>query len=1201
MVKSDMSSISLTQQQRDAVIYRGGTLLVSAAAGSGKTKVLVERVMEQILHEGKNIDEFLIITFTNAAAAELRMKISDAITGAAAELTENRHLSQQKSRLSRTQISTIHAFCGSIVRESGYLVDIAQDCKMIEENERERILEDVIEAVLEECYTEARPDFLLLVDKFGSGRNDQALVTLIHSLLDAMEAQPFPFEWLKKQKDGLVIEEKAELNNTAWGQIITRYVKELLLGEAEKYDCALKAMSGDAMLEKKYIPAYEEIRDKLIDTANKMDEPWDSLFPLFDYKVPSPSVRGYPDKEFLEAVKNIKAGTRKMLAKCAGYFKRCAEELIAEQNEMAGPVAYLLDMTENIWNRFSAEKRRKNVMDFSDQEQLAISILVGPDGKPSAAAKQISKRYTEIMVDEYQDSNRVQETIFTAISSEGDKNRFLVGDVKQSIYGFRRAEPGMFLERYANSLPANECGEGESGKLVLTRNFRSRKEILGAVNHVFSSILSAETGDIEYDKDAALYPGLNEYPSDNRSHVELALIDLETEEDEEEGINNSEETDKRDIEAIWAANRITEMLRDGIEVRDGDRTRPVQAKDIAILFRTNDSIEHFRRIFEKAGIPVSTEAGENIFDAKEIQEVMNLIRVLDNPHQDIALYSLLTSPLFNLTDNQLAEIRLASPNGKLYDALRKLEKGFARDAADRITQMRQQVRTLSGDRIIWQLLIDMDLMEIYAGQNDGRKKLKRLERFCEIAMNGGEGKNLNELATYLELQAEKGCFLSAEEGNAVTLTTIHKSKGLEYPVVFLACLGASLPDKDSKKPVIIDPELGFGLRITNTETRTWHRGIGLDAMKIRTSHRSRSEEMRVLYVAMTRPKDYLIMMISDKNFRKKVEKLIPGAGMPCRRWAVESSESMGDWILLSALVRMECGILSKDSAFPCEKAVFEDAWKVNITSRTELEKKDLKLLAKENVLQIREETAVGSEKDKIFDGDDWKYPHEKACTIASKLTATALKKKENNQAAFSSAENKQLQTAGEAAIPTIHLRRPEFLKKKGLTAAEKGTAAHQFLQYADYTALSTKDGIVGELDRMVDFAYLTEAQAASIDPEMILRLFSSDIGRRILTAEKLIREFKFSILVDAGEYYPEMKDSAEQILLQGVVDAAIFEDDGITVIDFKTDRIKDAGKRAEEYRPQLQVYKKAMEKIWGMPVKSCIVIFLSTGQAVTLS
>ena len=1177
-----MADLKLTPQQQAVVDDRGGTLLISAAAGSGKTKVLVDRVLSRILHEGRNINEFLIITFTNAAAAELRGKIAAALSAELARQPENRHLSRQMNLLHLSQISTVHAFCGALIRQYGYLLEVPSDFRMLEDTERTELLDRVLEQLLEEAYEKGEADFRFLADTLGAGRTDQTLVELIKTMFETLQSQPYPQAWLHQQQ--VSIPEDAELSETFWGRLLLEDAKTRLRWLLGRYDWAIAFMETDELLIPKYLPCFITQRKNLQTILTALDGPWDQIGPALVLEQPSISVRKYPNQAALDEIKAVKAAAKDLVSELSRIVSRPSAELIAEQNRLAPALRALVELVSQLDQRFSAEKRRKNLLDFSDQEHLAIRLLVHPSsGEPTDAAREVASRFVEIMVDEYQDSNRVQELIFTAISAQGDSNRFLVGDVKQSIYGFRQAEPGIFLEKYRRFSAAEVAKKAEPRKLILSRNFRSRPEILSAVNQVFSSVMSEDVGDLHYGPEEQLYPGLTEYPEIPGPCVELHVLSLEK--------SSFQEETKYQREAAWVACRIAKLLRDETPIRDGSGLRPVRPEDIAILFRARDAISTYARVLRRAGIPVASDGGENLFETPEVKVLVDLLRVLNNPHQDIPLLAVLCSPIFRLSNDQLAQVRSASSQSRFFDAMRECQEPWCRQTLVKLEGLRRQSTALSADALVWELLHETGLLAAYSAMEGGPSRRENLLAIYQLARKtaGGGHLFLYQLLKTLDRAAQAGTMTTTGTTQGVILTTMHKSKGLEYPVVFLTDLARRFNFRDLQKPVLFDSDGGIAAKITDTELRIRYPGLCYEALSRKKRRALLSEELRVLYVAMTRPKDYLIMTYASEYTPKKLSDLRAGAGTPAETWCAAEATCLGDWVLISALGRIEAGALFEVCSRPRASLHISDyPWFISYETldRVELPK---------NVWAQSQDTAISQMiplPQQLINNLQWQDIHQAASKTPSKLTATQLKGRDKDTEA---AEGARVQ----ARVP--QLRRPEFiLEKRGLSPTEQGTAVHLFLQYADFSKCTDTDGVIAELDRLVDDVYITEQQAQAVCPEAVAELFQSPLGQRMLTAERLIREYKFSMLVDADTYYPEVE--GEQVLLQGVVDAAILEEDGLTVIDFKTDRVtkNSAAQRAETYRGQLETYHMALERIFERPVKEMVLYFLSVGKAVTL-
>ena len=1179
-----MPELNLTAQQKAVVDNRGGTLLVSAAAGSGKTRVLVERVLNRIVNEGKNINDFLIITFTNAAASELRSKISAAITEELVSHPDKQRLSRQLVLLSLSHISTVHAFCGELIREYGYHLEIPSDFQMIDDAERSEMLNKQLDSLLEDAYIRKEPGFLLLSDTLGAGRNDKALGECILSLYETSLSQPDPIKWVKALQ--VCIPEEVDLAETTWGKQIVHYARAELEGLIRQYTWAVEAMRGDELLEKKYLPCYEMQLASLKNMLAALDLPWNDISDKLQMEFPLVRVTKYPDMDHLKAIQAVKTTAKTTLETLRRQFSGSSELLRKEQSALAPALKALSELVLDLDKRFSAEKRRKNVLDFSDQEHLAIRLLVNPNsGRPSSIAREISSRFSEIMVDEYQDSNHVQETIFRAIAAGNDENRVLVGDVKQSIYGFRNAEPMMFLEKYRKYPSAEHGVPSEPRKLILSKNFRSMPGILEAVNHTFATVMSESVGGLEYGEAEGLYAGFEEYPQMIDPCVELHILETAS----SDGGNDEKKQQK---EAEWVARHVVDMLSNGIKVRGDGELRNVKPEDIAILLRSRTSMSAFSRSLRAAGLPVAADTEENIFDTPEVRVLFNLMKVLNNPHQDIPLLAVLCSPVFRFSNEQLAAIRASSGQKRFFDAMRECPYPWSQSALDEIVQLRREAGELSADSLIWKLIHETGLIEAYSAMDDGARRRNNLLTVYQYALNCAAGQHL-ELYRFLRMleRAEKhGTLKTERKSQGIVLTTIHKSKGLEYPVVILPCLSQRFNMRDLSQPLLVDSEMGVAALITDSEKRIRYPGICHIAQRIKKEAEIRSEEMRLLYVAMTRAKDRLVMTYADRNPSNVLSKLLAGTGLPADTCFTSHVDSPGKWILLAALNRTESGALFAQSGRPdCRLSVSDYPWAVTYEHIEKVERKVYQQPGEEHDSLIYVSLPSAEE---LVHALTWKYKYIDASRIPSKLTATQMKGRRKD---IEAAEG----TIVQAKIPQI--LSPDFVtQQRGLTATERGTAIHLFLQYADYSHCISALGIKEEKIRLEDNEFLTEQQLAAVDPDTIIRLFTSSLGQRLLKAENLIREFKFSILQDASRFFPNQEN--EEILLQGVVDAAWIEPDGICVLDFKSDLVSDSEiyGRAEYYREQLNTYKTALERIFRKPVKEMYLYFLSPGKEVLL-
>lgn len=1184
-----MAELKLTAQQQAVVDSRGGALLVSAAAGSGKTKVLVDRLLGMVCDPDRpcDIHEFLIITYTKAAASELRAKISAELGKRLAADPTNRHLQRQMNLLYLTQISTVHAFCTTILREYSHLLSLPPDFRVGDEQTcsalRERALEDVLEDAYSHMETlEGLPE---LLDIIGSGRDDMRLGQIVLWVYEAVCSHPYPAVWIAQCRDTLDLADCADAGQTPWGAYLLERIRQTAERQLPRLESAIAAMDGYEKLEKAYVPVFRSMAEQVRTLAGIQS--WDGMaaHAHMDYGRLG-AVRNFEDPALQEQLKAVRERCKAALKPVLEPVSAPSSVVLEELRQSARALQALLTLVERFTDRYRAEKQRRSLVDFSDLEHETIGLLTtGPSGKPSQAARALSARYREVMVDEYQDSNAVQETIFEAISRNG-KNRFLVGDVKQSIYRFRLADPSIFLEKYNRYPSVERAGAGEPRKILLSQNFRSDPQILDAVNFVFSAVMSKAVGDLRYGQAEALQPPEGKESAFSEPAVELHAIDLDL-----TGSDEEDAPDKLEVEAKFAAARIRAMLDAGELIPDGETMRPVQPGDVVILLRSlRTPAAYYVQALEQAGIPVTCDQGGNLFETPEAVALVSLLQIIDNPRRDVPLLCVLQSPLAGFTSDELAQARLLQKEGDYWEALQlfgdKSEK--ARRFLEQLEELRQSAAADTVTRLLDRIWQKTSISALYGAMDGGTQRVRNLEALYALSL-GFEG-TLMEFLETLETAREQGMAPpgSAAASDCVTIMSIHKSKGLEFPVVVLSDLSRRFNLEDVRQPVLVHPRLGMGAYVLDRETLVRYPTIARTAISMEQKKETVSEELRVLYVAMTRPKAKLIMTMCKKRLLRDIEKFSQEAALPMPEELAASASSLGDWILMAALCRTEAGALHKYGR-PGNTAQGRWPWEIRLYAAS-----DLCLQGSKSEIQpvFQTRPVEMPPRERVLEAMAYQYPYGADTQIPSKLTATQLKGRTLDQEA---AEN----TASEE-LPTVYVPRPRFRQALGeLTAAEKGTATHLVMQFADFAKCGTEAGVRWEIDRLVEQEYITQQQADAVHPARITAFFASDLGKRVLSAKELVREFKFSMLAPAETWYP---GGTDEILLQGVVDCCLVEEDGLTILDFKTDRVtaQTLTQRAEYYRGQLDAYAAALEQIFEKPVKERILYFFHVDQAVWL-
>ncbi len=1182
-------SIALTREQTAAVENRGGALLVSAAAGAGKTRVLVERLLRRVTEEGADIDRFLVITYTRAAASELRERIASELARRVAADPKNRHLRRQQTLVYKAEISTIHAFCTRLLRECAHLLELDGDFRLCDESEGKVLLLQAVEEVLESRYEGLTEEsaFARLVDTLGAGRDDSRLVKIVMDVRARIQSHPDPAGWMARQEEAMALEGIRDVGETAWGQVLLADGVAQAAFWRGKLAALLELCGRDRGLEVNYAPSLSgtlEGIDRFLARAGTWEGARSAL------PIPFPEAgRKRLEEEDGEARRQVKETRKRCKARLdtmAVAFEEDSATLLGETREGRETVGTLFSLVRDVEAAFGRKKAKRRELDFSDLEHLAVKLLLDEEGRPTELAEQWAQRYEEIMVDEYQDTNEVQNAIFSALS-QGGKNLFLVGDVKQSIYRFRLADPTIFLEKYRSFRPWEEAKEGEPRRVLLSQNFRSRQEVLGGVNDVFKSIMSTSLGEMEYSDREALRCG---NPSDGAGEeyaTELTVLDLEeTAGDEGEG-----KTDKDLLEARFVAKRLEELVEGGFPVSDGEGgVRPMEYRDAAVLLRSPRGVlGQYVRALEERGIPWTAEGSRDFFGATEIQVALSLLEIVDNPRQDVALLSALRSPVYGFSADRLAQLRSKSPEGDFYAALEAgAERGEedCRTFLEQLAQLRFEAVDRDSRQLLWHIYEKTDLLALFAAMEGGEERQGNLTALAELAGQfeaAGHKGLFGFLSQIRSLRSggESVTGTAALGSGGVRLLSIHRSKGLEFPVVVLSGLTRRFNKVDLREPILFHPKLGVGPTFLDEERMISYPTLTRRAVARQLEGELLSEEMRLLYVGMTRAREKLLLCCGLTGGKKELKKLCADAGNPVEPQVLRESASVGHWALLSALLRPEAAPLREWAQAEREaEGGFESVWDLRLVPGEEFAQPPRRR-RREAVPQGQE----GEDPARLAERLSWRYPWEEDTHIPSKLTATQLKGRELDEEAAQDAPRAR------RAAP---LRRPRFASEElGLTPTERGTALHLVMQYIDFARTGSREEIEGELERLVREEFVTPQQAQAAAPERLAAFFSSPLGREMLASGKLRRECKFSILVPAGDYYPGAGEG-EQVLLQGVVDCWFETPEGITVVDFKTDRVDEESlpKRAAAYRPQLEVYARALSQVMGKPVtRRCLWFF----------
>lgn len=1165
-----------SQNQLNAITASGGSVIVSAAAGSGKTTVLVERVIRMITdtENGVDADRLLVVTYTRKAAAELRDRLKKALSAKITEEPENAFLLRQQSLLSKAHISTVDSFCMSLSREYFYLLDIDRSVRIADEGELKVLRADALRLTLDTLYTEGDERFHRLVDTFSTARDDSRLEKQISTLYDFLRSHPFPERWMREKL--AYFTDFRTVSDSVWGRIVAEYTAEALDYMEQLNDRALDASSFDEELSAKFTPVFESDRAYLERLRTALGEGWDSFrtalgtFTAGQLRAP----KGYtehPSKRTAAAARNV--------------FKKTIEKLKAlyaqEEALCLYDIELLKDYAEQLFRavslfgeNFSMLKKEHNVADYADIEHWVLELVIDENTlERTAVAEEISARFDCIMVDEYQDANEVQDTIFKTLS-RGEENLFVVGDVKQSIYRFRQAMPELFLKRKNNAILYDPAAPAFPAKIILDRNYRSDKSILDAVNFVFRKLMTPAVGEIDYNDEEMLRAGTS-YPAQDEPAVEFALLDKEGMAEDEAAL----------CEARVIAERILEMVADGYTVTDRVRgetvQRPVTYGDFAVLmFSVKERGLLYREVFELYGIHSHAESSGGFLDAREIMLMTNLLRVIDNPALDIELLSVLMSPVFAFDEDDVTRIRVGLRQGSLYAALtRDAEDGNEKSRAflDELGYYRGLSATVPLYKLIAVIYERSSFLSIIAASDSSGAAADNLRLLLDYAASYEQNtrRGLSGFIRYLDRLIEEDGTLpaAAHTGGAedgVTLMTVHGSKGLEFPVCILADTARRFVN-EAKNEVLLHPRYGYAQKRYDPVLQAKFNTLPRQALLLETVRDKRSEELRILYVAMTRAKQKLMILSTptggvEKYLKNIGEKLI-GQREPAP-FVVRSCSSMSDWVTM-------CALLHPDGKLLREYADVDADYESESDFRLSCRIYDRPLGSQESAEETAAEEPVAAADSTVVaelrKHADFTYPYEGLYGLPVKVAASNL--------AHRFADKKY----------DRHLDRPAFLSEEKLSSAEKGTALHAFMQFADFTA-ARKD-IGAELSRLTEQGYLTEAQAQSVDLGRAAGFFNSDLVTRCLNADAVYKEYRFNVKISASRVKPEIdpRFADEKIILQGAVDLAFVEGGELVIVDYKTDRVKAPESLRDRYAAQLMLYKEALTECLGLPVKECLI------------
>lgn len=1181
-----------TEAQKNAIEARDCNLLVAAAAGSGKTAVLVERIIQLVLNDSVDIDRMLIVTFTQAAAGEMRERINTTLQSQLENGPENeQHLRRQLKLLNQASISTIHAFCTDVIRRYFHLVGIDPSFRISDSMESDLIKMETLEDLFESEYEKGNPIFLNLVESFGTSRSDQSLQELVLRAYEFAQCKPYPEQWLEDRASDFNLGEE-DFPNCVWVKSIIEQISVQLQAAEDLFREALQVCyrpNGPVV----YADAlHNDIRivEELHQTLNQGNI-FDLAANLDDIKYTRlPKVSKDVDSNLKEQAQNLRNEGKKLIGGVGSEFLfKEPSRLLQDLNELYPLMEEFCRLVIDFNNEYQKRKAEKGILDFNDLEHYALTILSNPD-----AADDYRQKYQYIFVDEYQDSNEVQETLINCIKR--DSNIFLVGDIKQSIYRFRLADPTLFI----NKMKEFQNSDGKlKQRIDLSINFRSRKEILNGANYIFTHIMSPYLGEITYDTKAALYPGLKNADTEDWP-IEVCLIDKNRENEEDDELAQAGDVE---IEARLAAGKIKELLGQPIYDHKRKDYRPLEYRDMVVLMRsTRNSITTFWDVFVAEGIPVYADLTGGYFESGEIALVLNLLRLIDNRRQDIPLLSVMRSPMTGFTIDELIEIRVQSQAKSYYEAMEAYLIQNNNELKDKIqqfienlTRWKKEARYLPMDEFIWKLLQETGYFYYVGAMPGGRQRQANLKALLDRARQFQETsiKGLFNFIKYVDkIQARSGDMgvarILGENENLVRIMSIHRSKGLEFPVVILAGLGKQFNFSDSRERILFHKDLGIGPRYVNPDLRGYNETIARISIKNKIRLENLSEELRILYVGCTRPQHKLIMIGSVRDVQNSTQKW---SHMPTP-FNLARGKNPLDWIG-PVLMRHPDGAplreLSEVSWTEEDLQNNPSRWQVKILKRSDIGISDAKMANLLNAFhnQVKEHKN-SSDSELIAQRLDWQYPFEQAERIPSKVSVSQIQKGLVDPALMGIEMSAQL-------------IRPRFVEGvQDLTSAQKGSIMHFVLQHLDFNKVKDQKAICQQVEMMVKQEMLLEDEAKTVNTTKIYRFFSSPLGQRILNAREVKREVPFNQLRLAAEIMDDTIIPDEKLLVQGVIDLFFYEGDEIVLVDYKTDYITEDNREEliSFYQPQLTLYKEALETIQGKKVKESYLYFFGIDDAV---
>ncbi len=1162
-----------TEAQLQAITQEGN-VLVSAAAGSGKTAVLVERVISKLCNEDNPVraDELLIVTFTNAAAAEMRSRIESRLDEECRKNPDNIGILLQKHLMSNAKICTIDSFCIDLVRENFNKLNVSCDFKISDSNSLKTINEQVLYNIINGYIEEKNQTFYELMDIVGAEYDESNFANLVLDVYDYSRQLPFPEEWFESLLNCM---DSGEFSNkNLWYEYAFSSAQRYLVMMQSMISNALEIITANEKSQTAYLKVFSSAHEQIDNLYNGINTgDWNDFYNIlcnvkFDRL---PSVRGLSELPMIDTAKDIyKFLSTKSLETLKKFFFADFDFINNQFKKLYSPLKLFIEILKEFDNELFLEYNKQNVFTFHNTEHLALKLLCKRvNGKITANddAIELLNQYKEIMVDEYQDTNDLQNMLFYVLSNFEEK-LFVVGDVKQSIYAFRGANPLNFIKKKNFAVDYKTAEENQPKKIILGNNFRCKSEVCDFINYFFELFMQSETGDISYGIEEKLIPSAV-FPETNNTSVSFDIIDCK---------------DANEKSVVLEARQIAKFITDTINgepcIKQDDNTlRNANFGDFTILLRSVASVAPGLVLeLRKQGIPVNLSIN-NFANSFEISTFLSLLKVIDNPQSDVELLTVMMSPIFCFSADEMAQIRSRKRDGNLYSAVilsAKNNNKHAIEFLEKIENYRLNSVTLPLPKLISKLLINTDFLNIVSALSDGQQRRNNLLLLSDLAEQFVDNNmfSLSEFVKFVHKQAERITSVGGvDDSDTVKIMSIHASKGLQFPICIIASASSRFNDSETRNPAVFSTKYGIGFKYFDEQDKQKYTTLAREVILDEVKQNSLQEELRLLYVAMTRTQDKLHFISSFKNFEKSLQNyksILLSSKCKVDYGLFSRTKSYSDWLLISLILHPQGKLLRNG---------LENFTIVNSDSKIKINIVDgASLVESKMVMQNQGFDCCESLIESLIENFEYEYPYRYLEKIHSKMSVSVLTNKaESDKYSFTS--------------------KPNFLSENGISASGRGTAMHKVMEFFDFDKY---DNIESEIERLYEWQFITEEERNSLNVSELKKFFASDIFARIKKSSVKKREMRFLTELPVEKIDTSLKNYNETVIVQGAVDICFVEDDGLVILDFKTDRVEDIEDLAKAYGEQLAVYAIACEKIFGLKVKEKIIYSFSKSDTVVI-